>query len=286
MADNYLENKYEEYALRKAAWEQKKKQAIRNNIAHNTEREINKVNNKKRAFVTGGAKGIGKSIVQTLCAQGWMVAFCDINIAEGEAVAISTGAKFYYADVSNATDIHTCMNQIFTYWGDIDLLINNAGVSIFTPITETNINEFDKIISINLRHVFITSRELAIHREKNGNKSYGRIINICSTRYLMSEEGNEAYAASKGGIYSLTHALMMSMSKYNITVNSISPGWIENGNYEALTKTDHTQHPSNRVGKAIDIANTCLFIAQEENNFINGENIIIDGGMTKKMIYL
>jgi NAD(P)-dependent dehydrogenase (short-subunit alcohol dehydrogenase family) len=102
----------------------------------------------------------------------------------------------------------------------------------------------------------------------------------------MSEPHSEGYAASKGGIYSLTHALALSLSKYGITVNSIAPGWIENNNYETLTDADHEQHPSQRVGKPEDIARTCLFLCQHENNFINAENIVIDGGMTKKMIYI
>ena len=115
---------------------------------------------------------------------------------------------------------------------------------------------------------------------------YGRIINICSTRYLMSESGSEAYAASKGGIYSLTHALALSMSKWHITTNSISPGWIQNKDYDQLRKEDHQQHPSQRVGRPEDIARACLFLCNPDNDFINGENITIDGGMTKKMMYI
>ena len=115
---------------------------------------------------------------------------------------------------------------------------------------------------------------------------FGRIVNICSTRYLMSEPGSEGYAASKGGIYSLTHALALSLAEWHITVNSISPGWICTGDYEQLRPEDHAQHPSGRVGKPEDIARMCLFICQEENDFMNGENVTIDGGMTKKMIYI
>lgn len=101
----------------------------------------------------------------------------------------------------------------------------------------------------------------------------------------MSEPNSEGYAASKGGIYSLTHALALSLSPFHITVNSISPGWIENNHYDRLSPQDHLQHPSGRVGRPEDIANLCLFLAKEENDFINGENIVVDGGMTKKMIY-
>ncbi len=102
----------------------------------------------------------------------------------------------------------------------------------------------------------------------------------------MSEPGSEGYAASKGGIYSLTHALALSLSEWNITVNSIAPGWIQTHDYDQLQPVDHSQHPSRRVGKPEDIARMCLFLCEENNDFINGENITIDGGMTKKMIYL
>lgn len=129
--------------------------------------------------------------------------------------------------------------------GDIDIIINNAGISEFSPITETSVETFDKILSVNLRPVFITSHALAVHRKsQNSTNTYGRIINLCSTRYLMSEPGSEGYAASKGGIYSLTHALALSLAEWHITVNSISPGWIQTHDYEQLRAEDHSQHPS------------------------------------------
>jgi NAD(P)-dependent dehydrogenase (short-subunit alcohol dehydrogenase family) len=102
----------------------------------------------------------------------------------------------------------------------------------------------------------------------------------------MSEPNSEAYAASKGGIVALTHALALSLSAKNFTVNAISPGWIENNHYEKLSVEDHGQHPSKRVGKPEDIARACIFLADDQNDFITGQNIVIDGGMTKKMIYI
>ena len=180
-----------------------------------------------------------------------------------------------------------CVLQILKEWGDLDIIINNVGISNFSPITETSIEDFDKILSVNLRPVFITSRLLAIHRKAlSFPNPYGRIINICSTRYLMSEPGSEGYAASKGGIYSLTHALASSLSEWHITVSSIAPGWIQTHDYNQLRPEDHSQHPSRRVGKPEDIARMCLFLCEENNDFINGENITINGGMTKKMIYV
>jgi NAD(P)-dependent dehydrogenase (short-subunit alcohol dehydrogenase family) len=118
------------------------------------------------------------------------------------------------------------------------------------------------------------------------NAKGGAIVNIASTRALMSEPNSEAYAASKGGILSLTHALAVSLAGDHIRVNAISPGWIETGDYGKLRQIDHAQHPAGRVGKPDDIARACLYLCHDENDFITGTNIVIDGGMTRKMIYV
>ena len=294
MADNYIERQQEQYEARKAAWKQaqkygKKKTATSSQVKTEVAGEIvSKPDSlKKRVFVTGGAEGIGRAIVEAFCKDGHQVAFCDINAVSGQQTARDTGAIFHPVDVSDKEALESCMQQILDEWKDIDILINNVGISKFSSITETSVEDFDKILSINLRPVFITSRLLAIHRKKQPSPNpYGRIINICSTRYLMSEPGSEGYAASKGGIYSLTHALASSLSEWHITVNSIAPGWIQTHDYNQLRPEDHSQHPSRRVGKPEDIARMCLFLCEENNDFINGENITIDGGMTKKMIYV
>ncbi len=286
MADNYIEKQREEYEARKAAWEKARKYG-KPAISQQNKSVAPITEKKKRVFVTGGAEGIGKAIVQAFCNAGYRVAFCDKNETSGQQLAKETGTVFYQVDVSDQESLERCMQRIFLVWGDIDIIVNNAGISKFSPITETSIDDFDNILSVNLRPAFITSRLLAIHRKSQPSRNpFGRIINICSTRYLMSEPGSEGYAASKGGIYSLTHALAVSLSEWHITVNSIAPGWIQNHDYEQLRTEDHTQHPSGRVGKPEDIARICLFLSQEENDFINGENITIDGGMTKKMIYV
>ena len=281
MADNYIEKQREEYEARKAAWEKARKYG-KPAISQQNKSVPPITEKKKRVFVTGGAEGIGKAIVQAFCNAGYRVAFCDKNETAGQQLGKETGTVFYQVDVSDQESLERCMQRIFLVWGDIDIIVNNAGISKFSPITETSIDDFDNILSVNLRPAFITSRLLAIHRKSQPSRNpFGRIINICSTRYLMSEPGSEGYAASKGGIYSLTHALAVSLSEWHITVNSIAPGWIQNHDYEQLRTEDHTQHPSGRVGKPEDIARMCLFLSQEENDFINGENITIDGGMTK-----
>ena len=222
MADNYIERQFEQYQAKKAAWQKPLK-------------HTSKKTNSKRVFITGGANGIGKAIVKAFRQKNYPVAFCDKDETSGLQTAKETGAAFYLVDIQNKEALENCMLKIIKRWGDIDILINNAGVSLFSDLTETSVEDFDQILSINLRPVFITSRLLAIHRKaQDSPQHYGRIINICSTRHLMSEPGSEGYAASKGGIYSLTHALALSLAKQHITVNSISPGWIQTQEYELI----------------------------------------------------
>lgn len=281
MADNYIEKQYEQYQARKAAWERERKMGKKRTTgtAHAGE--------KRRVLITGGASGIGKAMVEAFCQKGFRVAFCDLNKENGEQTARETGALFFPLDVRDKEALEQCMQHLFATWGDIDVLVSNAGISEFSPITETSVDDFDRILSVNLRPAFIIARQLALHRKSLEKPNpYGRMILICSTRYLMSEPGSEGYAASKGGLYSLTHALALSLAEWHITVNSISPGWIENLHYEQLSADDHAQHPSGRVGRPEDIARMALFLCEEENDFIDGENLTIDGGMTKKMIYI
>ena len=244
----------------------------------------------KIVFVTGGANGIGKRIVKAFCKEGADVTFCDMDEEVGKRLSEemkSYKCSFAQLDVSDARALSDLIHTIISQKGNIDIIINNVGVSNFGSILDVSVEDFDKVLNINLRPIFILAKSLAKHRSRNKElNTYGRIINMASTRYLMSEPNSEAYAASKGAIVSLTHALAISLSEYNITVNCISPGWIDTGHYGDLRPEDHKQHPSGRVGKPEDIARTCLFLCDPANDFINGQNIVVDGGMTKKMIYI
>ena len=174
------------------------------------------------------------------------------------------------------------MRHILEDWGDLDIIINNAGISKFASLTETSVEDFDQTLSANLRPAFITSRLLAIHRQSQTTpNSYGRIINISSTHYPTNRLSSEAYAASKSGICSLTQTLAMSLSPCHTTVNSIIPGWIQTDDYDQINAGTHPIPFSGRMGKPEDITRICLFLCQEENDFINGENITIDGGTTR-----
>ncbi len=241
---------------------------------------------KRRVFVTGAGHGIGRAIVEAFSGEGDCVAFCDVDTERGEEVAKATGARFFALDVCDKRALEGAVCSLFDEWGDLDVIVNNVGIGGFEPITATTVEHFEQILDTNLRSAFITSRLLAVHREKQGSTNpYGRIVNLCSTRYLQSEAGTEAYAASKGGIWSLTHALAVSLAPFHVTVNCIAPGWISVNEEEILRLEDHAFHLSGRVGRAEDIARTCLFLCDPKSDFINGQCITVDGGVTKKMIY-
>ena len=281
MADNYLENKFEEYKQRKGMHPAPRRTAPKAKPGDFVIKFPS-----RRVFVTGGASGIGRAIVEQFRKADCQVAFCDINTKQGTLTAQATGAKFYPADVCDAAALDECISRIIEDWGDIDIIVNNAGVFEQKPITETSVEDFDKTIDTNLRAAFVTARRMAIHRKwMETLPEYGRIVNISSIRYIQSEPGTEGYSASKGGISALTHALAASLSEYNITVNAVAPGWICNEGYEKLTEANHRKHPSNRVGKPEDIAKMCFFLCEPGNDFINGQIMVVDGGMTRKMIY-
>lgn len=168
-------------------------------------------------------------------------------------------------------------------YGTIHTLINNAGVSKWKSPYELTIAEWDDILNTNVRSCFIATREAAKVMKRNSEG--GSVVNMTSTRAFMSEPDTEAYAASKGAIGVLTHAMAISLGKDGIQVNCISPGWIETGDYDQLRAEDHQQHPSGRVGTPKDIARACLYLTQPGNDFVTGTNLVVDGGMTHKMIY-
>ncbi|WP_027937878.1 SDR family NAD(P)-dependent oxidoreductase [Anaeroarcus burkinensis] len=237
----------------------------------------------KIVLVTGGANGIGETISRAYVQAGATVVIADIDEAKGQILAQEERIIFYALDLTKETAIQGLFRFLAETYRKIDILINNAGKSCFKPIETLSVEEWDEVLHLNLRASFITAQEFAkLHRQG----TYGRIINIASTRYLMSEPHSEAYAASKGGLVALTHALALSLSSKELTVNAISPGWIETRSYENLTAADHGQHPAGRVGRPEDIAQACLFLSDAENSFITGQNLVIDGGMTKKMIYM
>ena len=232
----------------------------------------------KVVFVTGVANGLGHAIAKEYAKLNATVIGIDILDANFEEENII----FYKADLKNENEIKAVFADVLKKYNKIHILINNGAISKFNKsIFDIEISEFDEVIAVNLRGSFICAKEFI---KANHGENYGRIVNIASTRFNQNEAGWEAYGASKGGIVSLTNTMAISLSDTPITVNAISPGWIKVDNYP-LSEIDKKQHPSGRVGIPRDIVNACLFLTNEENDFVNGANIIVDGGMTKKMIY-
>lgn len=231
------------------------------------------------AIITGGTGGIGRCLSEAFHRAGYQAVAMDLT----QGAALSEGIFFIQADLADESGLIKAFQTITERFSAAHVLINNGAVAHFhKPVTEMTLAEFDQVLSVNLRGSFICSK---LFIEANQGQSYGRIINIASTRWAQNEAHWEAYGASKGGLVSLTATMAVSLSETPITVNAISPGWIETGDYEALKAEDHAQHPSGRVGKPEDIASACLFLADKANDFINGANLVIDGGMSKKMIY-
>lgn len=233
----------------------------------------------KVVFVTGAANGLGNAIAKAYAKLNAFVIAIDIVDTKFNEKNID----FYKADLKSEDQIKNVFKKVIKKYGSVHVLINNGAISKFNKsIFDIELSEFDDVISVNLRGSFICSKEFI---KANEGENYGRIINIASTRFNQNEAGWEAYGASKGGLISLTNTMAISLSETPITVNAISPGWIKVDDYE-LSDIDKKQHPSGRVGVPKDIVNACLFLTNEDNDFINGSNIIIDGGMTKKMIYI
>lgn len=241
----------------------------------------------KNVIITGAAQGIGKALAQGYAQQGAHVIAVDhqesvLNAVVNELLTQGLSAKSYACDLSQANDIKSLLQTLEASYDAIHGLINNAGLGVWKDPLELDIDEWDYVLNTNLRGTFLMSRGVVPLMKAAGG---GAIVNMASTRAIMSEPNSEAYAASKGGILSLTHALAVSLGAYGITVNAISPGWIETGDYEALRDIDHAQHPAGLVGKPSDIVRTCMYFTDFTNKFVTGTNIFVDGGMTRKMFY-
>ncbi|WP_153461638.1 glucose 1-dehydrogenase [Sediminibacillus terrae] len=242
----------------------------------------------KTVIVTGAGNGIGAAVAAAYGENGARIVVAEKDVEAGKAAVTQIEKKggismFVETDVRQPEDIERLVKQTVDTFGNIDILINNAGVSRFTDVYDVTVEEWDDVINTNLRGSFLCARQAA--KQMRRNREGGSIVNIASTRAFMSEADSEAYAASKGGISALTHALSISLSEARIRVNAISPGWIETGSYEDLRPIDHEQHPAKRVGKPEDVARACLFLTDPKNDFVTGENFILDGGMTRKMLY-
>ncbi|HET8679810.1 MAG TPA: glucose 1-dehydrogenase [bacterium] len=245
--------------------------------------------------VTGGGQGIGRAVAFHFARAGYAVSVADADEDAGmETIGklreSAARAIFVRTDVSRADEVERWVQMTVRDLGCPDVLINNAGIRRDAPFVDLSVEDFDRVIGVNLRGTLLCSQAAARQMIEHGRS--GAIVNIASTRAFMSEPGTEAYTASKGGIVSLTHAMAISLGPHGIRVNCISPGWIETRDWQYSARAqapvhserDRLQHPVGRVGKPEDIAEACLFLG-ESAGFMTGQNMTIDGGMTVKMIY-
>lgn len=222
--------------------------------------------NNKVAVVTGGASGIGKVICEEFKKEGAHVCIIDKKPNE-----------YFTGDIADEETLKAFAYKVIKQYGNVDYIINNACLSM-GGIENCSYEDFNYVLRVGVSAPFMLTKLFM----NNFNKG-AAIVNISSSRDRMSQPNTESYTAAKGGISALTHALAISLSG-KVRVNSISPGWIDTTNSE-FDAQDMLQHPAGRVGNPLDIANMVLFLCSDKAGFITGENITIDGGMTRQMIY-
>ena len=221
----------------------------------------------KVVIVTGGAQGIGKCITEEFRKQGALV----------EVIDKQEGQNHFVGDLSNRYAIEEFTKLVIEKYGKVDFIVNNA-LPLMKGIDECSYEEFEYALKVGVTAPFYMVKLLKDHLAEGAS-----IVNISSSRDRMSQPQTESYTAAKGGITALTHALAVSLAG-KARVNSISPGWIDT-DYKVYEGPDAYQQPAGRVGNPLDIANMVLFLCSEKAGFITGENICIDGGMTRQMIY-
>ena len=224
-------------------------------------------------LITGGARGIGAGIARRLAAAGGTVIIADKEKAKVD------GARSVICDVSDEAQVASLLMGIEALEGQLNGLVCNAGCMVRKPVDTLTLEEWNSVLATNLTSTFLLVKAAAPLLRA----ATGAVVTITSTRAHMSEPDTEAYAASKGGLLALTHALAISLGP-EIRVNCISPGWIDTGHYPVRPE-DHAQHPAGRVGTVEDIAELAAFLLSDKAGFITGAEFIADGGMTRKMIY-
>lgn len=220
----------------------------------------------KVAVVTGGARGIGRAICDEFKKRG--VTVCVIDLLNND---------YFVGDIADEDVLRAFTDKVIAQYGKIDYLINNACLSK-GGLETCSYDDFDYVLRVGVAAPFMLTKLFMEHLNNGAS-----IVNISSTRYLMSQANTESYTAAKGGITSLTHAMAVTLAG-KARVNSISPGWIDTKNSQ-FSGADNTQHPVGRVGVPADIVNAVMFLCDEKSGFITGQNITVDGGMTKLMIY-
>lgn len=220
----------------------------------------------KIAVVTGGAQGIGRAICDAFRAQG--TAVCTIDVHEND---------YFVGDIADEKVLQAFAAKVVAKHGGVDYLINNACL-LRGGLNTCSCEDFNYVLRVGITAPFLLTKLFCDHFRPGAS-----IVNISSTRHLMSQADTESYTAAKGGITALTHAMAITLAG-KARVNSISPGWIDT-TASTFTGPDADQHPVGRVGVPEDIVNAVLFLCDPKSSFITGQNLTVDGGMTKLMIY-
>lgn len=244
----------------------------------------------KVCIITGGALGIGRCLTREFAVKGCRIAFMDWDKPAGEEnlrwlVEHGSDALFFHGDAGQQEDLERFAEQVTMRFGQVDFLINNACITHQGLLSGCGYESFLEILRIGVAAPYYLTKLLFPLFAPGAS-----IVNISSTRAYQSQADTESYTAAKGGISALTHAMAVSLAG-KVRVNSISPGWIDTGAWHQAdyqpqySEGDTLQHPSGRVGNPTDIARAALFLCDEANSFINAENLTVDGGMSRLMVY-
>lgn len=252
----------------------------------------------KIIIVTGAGNGIGKGIAQLMAEQGAKVIIATKEDAEGQRVerdlvAAGYWAKYIQTDVSDEQSVQHMLNTTDAEVGGVDVLVNNAGITIFKPLIESTLDDWNRVIDTDLKGVFLCSKYAA--KNMIAHKKGGCIVNISSNHAYRTLPDTEIYAAAKGGVNAMTRSMAISLGRYGIRVNSICPGFTDTNHYqnwlaakenpETLEREIHALHALSTISTPEDIAHMVSFLASEKSRNVTGSDFLVDGGLTSRLYY-
>jgi glucose 1-dehydrogenase len=238
------------------------------------------------ALITGAARGIGRACAERLAEEGATVVVSDIDEAEGRRTAAAIGATFFYADVSRRVDCEALIAAAVAAHGAIDILLNNAGISVVGDFLEVSEDDWDKVIGVNLKGAFLMTQQAArhmVHQVREGRKA-GCIINMSSVNDTLAIPSIVSYCVSKGGLAQLTSATSIYLAAHGIRVNAIGPGSINTDMFKAVVSDPEavarvmSRTPLGRPGEPSEVAAVAAFLASDDASYITGQTIYVDGG--------